>query len=112
MLLVRLWLMNVRASIVSYWMIYAPKGFVRARIDGDLSMIWMKPLALDLKKKHTIEVVVDRFKIRDDIAIRLSESFETALVLADGIALPPVSMMRHELLFSFELMPALIVAIV
>ena len=62
------------------------QGFIRARIDGavyDLD----EPPALDLKKKHTIEVIVDRFKIRDDIALRLSESFETALRIADGIAI-------------------------
>ncbi|MDP2902426.1 MAG: excinuclease ABC subunit UvrA [Methylovulum sp.] len=62
------------------------QGFIRARIDGvvyDLD----EPPTLDLKKKHTIEVIVDRFKIRADIALRLSESFETALRIADGIAI-------------------------
>jgi excinuclease ABC subunit A len=44
------------------------------------------PPDLDLRKKHTIEVVVDRFKVRDDMALRLSESFETALSLAGGNA--------------------------
>lgn len=62
------------------------QGFIRARIDGhgvDLD----EPPALDLKKKHSIEVIVDRFKIREDITLRLSESFETALRIADGIAI-------------------------
>ncbi|MFI3155180.1 MAG: excinuclease ABC subunit UvrA [Methylococcaceae bacterium] len=62
------------------------QGFIRARIDGTVYDLDEPPL-LDLKKKHTIEVIVDRFKIRDDIALRLSESFETALRIADGIAI-------------------------
>ncbi len=62
------------------------QGFIRARIDGEIYEL-DDPPTLDLRKKHTIEAVVDRFKIRDDLAIRLSESFETTLGLADGIAL-------------------------
>ncbi len=62
------------------------QGFIRARIDGEIYDL-DEPPALDLKKKHSIEVIVDRFKIRDDISLRLSESFETALRLADGIAI-------------------------
>ncbi|MDP2100587.1 MAG: excinuclease ABC subunit UvrA [Methylobacter sp.] len=62
------------------------QGFIRARIDGTVYDLDEPPL-LDLKKKHTIEVIVDRFKIRDDIALRLAESFETALRIADGIAI-------------------------
>jgi len=58
---------------------------VRARIDGQLVEL-DKPPALDLRKKHTIEVVIDRLKVRDEIRVRLAESFETALRLADGIA--------------------------
>lgn len=61
------------------------KGFVRARIDGEMHELDQPP-ALDLRKKHTIEVVVDRIKVRDDMKIRLAESLETALRLADGIA--------------------------
>ncbi len=75
------------------------QGFIRARIDGvvhDLD----EPPVLDLKKKHTIEVIVDRFKIRDDIALRLSESFETALRIADGIAIAACIDNATELLFS------------
>jgi excinuclease ABC subunit A len=61
-------------------------GFVRARIDGIVVDLDEAP-KLDKLKKHTIEVVVDRVKVRPDIAIRLAESFETALRHADGIAL-------------------------
>jgi len=62
------------------------QGFIRARIDGVVYDLDEAP-TLDLKKKHSIEVIVDRFKIRPDIALRLSESFETALRIADGIAI-------------------------
>ena len=61
------------------------QGFVRARIDGDICEL-DDPPKLDLRRKHTIEVVVDRFKVRQDIKQRLAESFETALKLADGVA--------------------------
>jgi excinuclease ABC subunit A len=61
------------------------QGFVRARIDGDLYELDDIP-DLDLKKKHTIEAVVDRLKVRPDQQQRLADSFETALTLTDGIA--------------------------
>jgi len=61
------------------------KGYVRARIDGELCELDDPPV-LALRKKHTIEVVIDRFKVRSDIAQRLSESFENALNLSDGLA--------------------------
>ncbi len=61
------------------------QGFVRARIDGEMIELDQPP-KLDLRKKHTIEVIVDRIKVRDDLRLRLAESFETALRLADGIA--------------------------
>ncbi|WP_105101940.1 excinuclease ABC subunit UvrA [Microbulbifer pacificus] len=60
-------------------------GFVRARIDGTVCDLDDTP-KLDKRKKHTVEVVVDRFKVRDDLQLRLAESFETALNLTDGIA--------------------------
>ncbi|MBT3411348.1 MAG: excinuclease ABC subunit UvrA, partial [Halieaceae bacterium] len=60
-------------------------GFVRARIDGIVTDLDDLP-TLDKKKKHRIEVVVDRFKVRDDLGLRLAESFETALGLTDGLA--------------------------
>ncbi|MEG1042520.1 MAG: excinuclease ABC subunit UvrA, partial [Pseudomonas sp.] len=62
------------------------QGFVRARVNGKLFELDELP-KLDKQKKHTIEVVVDRFKVREDLQQRLAESFETALKLADGIAL-------------------------
>ncbi|MGZ8247530.1 MAG: excinuclease ABC subunit UvrA, partial [Methylomagnum sp.] len=62
------------------------RGFIRARIDGEVYEL-DDPPKLDLRKKHTIEAVVDRFKVRPDLAVRLAESFETALKLAEGIAL-------------------------
>jgi excinuclease ABC subunit A len=61
------------------------QGFIRARINGEIYEL-DDPPTLDLRKKHTIEAVVDRFKVRADIAQRLAESFETALRLADGVA--------------------------
>lgn len=61
------------------------QGFIRARIDGEVCDL-SDPPALDLHKKHTIEVVVDRFKVRDDLQLRLAESFETALQLSAGNA--------------------------
>ena len=60
-------------------------GFLRARIDGEVFEL-DDPPKLDLRKKHTIEVVVDRFTVKPGIELRLAESFETALKLADDIA--------------------------
>ncbi|GMG88616.1 excinuclease ABC subunit UvrA [Biformimicrobium ophioploci] len=60
-------------------------GFVRARINGTVCDLDDTP-KLDKRKKHTIEVVVDRFKVRADLQLRLAESFETALQLTDGVA--------------------------
>ncbi len=61
------------------------QGYIRARIDGDICELDQPP-ALDPKVKHRIEVVVDRFKVRPDLRLRLAESFETALALGDGVA--------------------------
>ncbi|MGF1805426.1 excinuclease ABC subunit UvrA [Aliivibrio sifiae] len=63
----------------------AAQGFIRARIDGEVCDL-SDPPTLELHKKHTIEVVVDRFKVREDLKQRLAESFETALELTGGIA--------------------------
>ncbi|MFZ2554717.1 excinuclease ABC subunit UvrA [Psychrobacter sp. BF1] len=60
------------------------QGFVRVRVDGDVYDTDELP-ALDKKKKHTIEVVVDRFKVRDDLGNRVAESLETALRLGQGL---------------------------
>ncbi|HEY8539179.1 MAG TPA: excinuclease ABC subunit UvrA, partial [Steroidobacteraceae bacterium] len=77
------------------------QGFVRARIDGHVVELDAPP-KLDPKRKHTIEAVVDRVKVRPDIAQRLAESFETALRLSNGTA--RVAFMdepqREELVFS------------
>ena len=77
------------------------QGFVRARIDGEVFDL-DEPPKLDLRRKHSIDVVVDRFKVREDLGQRLAESFETALKLADGVA--RIAWMddpgRAELLFS------------
>jgi len=62
------------------------QGFVRARVDGVVYDLDEVP-PLELRRKHTIEVVVDRIKVRTDLKQRLAESFETAIVLTDGIAL-------------------------
>ncbi len=79
----------------------AAQGFIRARIDGEVCDL-SDPPTLELHKKHTIEVVVDRLKVRPDIQLRLSESFETTLGLTAGTA--KVAFMdepdRDELLFS------------
>jgi len=60
-------------------------GFIRVRVDGILVDLDDVP-ELDKKRKHRIDVVVDRFKVRDDLGLRLAESFETALELTDGLA--------------------------
>jgi excinuclease ABC subunit A len=77
------------------------QGFVRARIDGKVAEL-DDPPKLDARRKHTIEVVIDRFKVRDDLAQRLAESFETALNVGDGVA--RIAWMeepdREELVFS------------
>ncbi|MAA94620.1 MULTISPECIES: excinuclease ABC subunit UvrA [unclassified Arsukibacterium] len=63
----------------------AAQGYIRARIDGEVCDL-SDPPTLVLHKKHTIEVVIDRIKVRDDIKLRLAESFETALALSGGVA--------------------------
>ncbi len=59
------------------------QGFIRVRVDSQVLEVDQVP-ELDLRRKHTIEAVVDRFKIRPDITLRLAESFETALALGGG----------------------------
>lgn len=61
------------------------QGFIRARINGEVCEL-DDPPTLDLRRKHNIEAVVDRFKVKEDLKLRLAESFETALRLADGTA--------------------------
>ncbi|MDG0970519.1 MAG: excinuclease ABC subunit UvrA [Porticoccaceae bacterium] len=62
------------------------QGFIRARIDGIICDLDEAPV-LAKNKKHTVEVVVDRFKVKEDIGLRLAESFETALNLAEGLVM-------------------------
>ncbi len=62
------------------------QGYVRVRVDGVLHEIDAVP-PLGLRQKHTIEAVIDRFKVRDDLKQRLAESFETALKLGEGMAI-------------------------
>ncbi len=62
------------------------QGFVRVRVDGQVYPVDDVP-ELELRRKHSIEVIIDRFKVRPDLKQRLAESFETALVLSDGLAL-------------------------
>ena len=62
------------------------QGFLRARIDGEVIEL-DDPPKLDKRKKHDIEIVIDRFSVKPDMQLRLAESFETALGMADGVAL-------------------------
>ncbi|KQT51121.1 ABC-ATPase UvrA [Devosia sp. Leaf420] len=71
------------------------KGFQRVKIDGEYHEIEDAP-ALDKKFKHDIEVVVDRVVVSPDISGRLAESFETALKLAEGIALVEYADEKNE----------------
>ncbi|WP_261857716.1 excinuclease ABC subunit UvrA [Photobacterium sanguinicancri] len=74
----------------------AAQGYIRARIDGEVCDL-SDPPTLELHKKHTIEVVVDRFKVRDDLQQRLAESFETALELSGGtVTVIPMTEGEHE----------------
>lgn len=77
------------------------QGFVRVRINGDLIDLSDK-IELEKNKKHTIEVVVDRIVVKEDVRARLADSLETALGLAEGRVI--VDVMEHEeLLFSQNL---------
>ncbi|MCK5769034.1 excinuclease ABC subunit UvrA [Algiphilus sp.] len=69
------------------------QGFVRARVDGTVYELDEVPV-LNRRTKHDIDIVVDRFKVREDLRQRLAESFETALRVADGLA--HVVPYRHE----------------
>lgn len=75
------------------------EGFIRARIDGIVVELDEAP-HLEKNKKHTIEAVVDRFKVKQDIALRLAESFETALELSEGIAIIAPFENGDEVIFS------------
>ena len=76
------------------------QGFIRVRVDGLVVDLDDVP-DLEKNKKHDIEVVVDRFKVKDDLQLRLSESFETALNLSEGLAVV-TSMEKGEMTSSNE----------
>ena len=84
---------------------FMKRGFQRLKIDGEFYEIAEAP-TLDKKLKHDIEVVVDRLVVRPDMASRLAESFETALELADGLAVvefaeaPPPGEKPKQIIFS------------
>ncbi|NQZ07126.1 MAG: excinuclease ABC subunit UvrA, partial [Algicola sp.] len=79
----------------------AAQGFIRARIDGEVCDL-SDPPELELHKKHYIDVVVDRFKVKPELQLRLAESFETTLELSSGTAV--IAYMddkdKSELIFS------------
>jgi excinuclease ABC subunit A len=84
------------------------QGFVRVRVDGISTDLDDVP-ALDKNKQHNIDIIVDRFRVRDDIRVRLADSFETAVSASDGTAAIAFSdrqgddqgdMKRDDLLFS------------
>ncbi len=93
---------NRKGEHVNLFKDFKAQGFLRVRVDGVVYDLDDVP-ALALRKKHTIEVVVDRFKVRDDLPLRLAESLETTLRLSDGlarIAWMDESSKEDELLFS------------
>ncbi len=75
-------------------------GYIRAYVDGELILL-EDPPTLELRKKHNIDVVIDRFSIRDDLPVRLAESIERALELGEGIAkVVSLDNTENEILFS------------
>ncbi|MAI53275.1 MAG: excinuclease ABC subunit A [Gammaproteobacteria bacterium TMED95] len=78
----------------------ASQGFVRVRVDNELAAL-DELLPLEKTKHHTIEVVVDRFKVRPDLSIRLADSFETAIKASGGTAIiADLDGSAEDLLFS------------
>lgn len=77
---------NRKGEFIKTFELLASQGFIRARIDGEIHEIANPPI-LDLHKKHTIEVIVDRFRVNSQLKQRLAESFETTLELAKGTAI-------------------------
>ena len=78
---------------------FQKEGFVRARIDGEMVEL-SDDLQIDRKKKHNIELIVDRLVIKDDIRSRLTESVETALKHANNIVIIDDATHKKEMLFS------------
>ena len=77
------------------------QGFVRVRVDGEIRDL-SEPIELEKNKKHSIEVVVDRIVVKEDVAPRLADSLETALKLSDGKVIVDI-IGQEELLFSSKL---------
>ncbi|MCI3923345.1 excinuclease ABC subunit UvrA [Paenibacillus sp. TRM 82003] len=78
------------------------QGFVRVRVNGEMREV-TEEFNLEKTKKHTIEVVVDRIVVKDDVQSRLADSLETALKLSEGKVLVDVLDTKEELLFSSQL---------
>ena len=78
---------------------FQKQGFVRARVDGDTIEL-SDDLQIDRKKKHNVELIVDRLVIKDDIRSRLTESVETALRNANNIVILEDATHKKEILFS------------
>ncbi|HWR73025.1 MAG TPA: excinuclease ABC subunit UvrA, partial [Nitrospirota bacterium] len=80
----------------------ARSGYVRARVDGVVREL-SEPVVMDKKKKHDIEIVIDRLVVKSGVERRLAESIETALRLADGMVLINLVDRKEDLLFSEKL---------
>jgi excinuclease ABC subunit A len=80
----------------------ARSGYVRARVDGTVKEL-SEPIPMDKKKKHDIEIVIDRLVVKPGVERRLAESIETALRLADGLVLINLADKKEDLLYSEKL---------
>ena len=80
----------------------AAAGYVRARIDGAIREL-SEPQSMDKKKKHDIEIVIDRLVVKSGVERRLAESIETALRQADGLVLVNLVDEKRDLLYSEKL---------
>ncbi|MDY7094771.1 MAG: excinuclease ABC subunit UvrA [Acidobacteriota bacterium] len=76
----------------------AREGFIRARIDGEVVELGGEPPALDKKKKHNIDIVVDRLVVKEGLEKRLADSLETALKVGDGLVVLAPEGMDEETL--------------
>jgi len=76
------------------------EGFARVRVNGEIKDLTTDEIALDKKKKHSIEVVVDRLVVRRDLKNRIADAVETALKRANGLVLIDVVDQKREILFS------------
>jgi excinuclease ABC subunit A len=76
------------------------EGFARVRVNGEIKDLTTDEIALDKKKKHSIEVVVDRLVVRRDNKNRIADAVETALKRANGLVLIDVVDQKREILFS------------